>query len=406
MESSWSKNSSGPRVGREIEETESVVPLKNVLKTWALAALALAILAAGVGWFFWCKPPVLIGFVGPLTGRNAAMGIQARNGALLAVELTNSKGGVAGRELELFVKDEGDSPESARAADRELLGVGVVAIVGHVTSSQAMAALPEYEGKQTVLISPTVTTPELTGKKDNFFRILPDNRETARALAKYVWQKMNLDKAFLLADSDNASFAGSFNEAFSELFVKQGGAIQGKVEFSSRAGQDWEQLVRSIEASGAQVVVVSASARDASKLAQAIAAAGSAVRLVCSSWSMTGEALASGGKAMEGAVFSTSYMEDSDNPTFREFATRYERRFGWPPDFAAAFSYEAVQLLVTALGKTQGKREGLDEALLSGGVIRGVVEDFKLDPWGDVERNSYIVSVRDGKFVILERSYK
>lgn len=386
--------------------TTQAVLFRKALKTWVLVALAVAAAAGGAGLFLWSKPPVLIGFVGPLTGRNAGMGVQARNGALLAVEQVNKEGGVAGRRLELFVKDEGDTPEAARKADQELFSVGVVAVVGHLTSSQVLATLPLFEKQGTVLISPTASTPEVTGKKDNFYRVVPDNRDLAQSLAKYVWRKMNLDKAFLLADRDNAPFSESFNAAFAELFVKQGGVVVRKMDFSSREGLDWEALVKEIEKSDAQIVVLSASARDAARLAQALTATQTRIRLACSFWSMAGEALASGGKAMEGAVFASSYVEDMENPAFRDFATRYESRFGWRPDFSAAFSYESIQLLVAALEKTQGNRAGLNEALLSGGSVRGVVEDFKLDPWGDVERNSYIVGVRDGKYAILERSYK
>ena len=55
-----------------------------------------------------CTPPepVRIGFIGGLSGRVADLGIDGRNGAVLAVELRNKAGGIKGRKVELLVEDD------------------------------------------------------------------------------------------------------------------------------------------------------------------------------------------------------------------------------------------------------------------------------------------------------------
>ena len=58
------------------------------------------------------------------------MGVDGRDGALLAVETLNKAGGVTGRTLELVVRDDLSTDEGALAADLELKEAGVVAIVG------------------------------------------------------------------------------------------------------------------------------------------------------------------------------------------------------------------------------------------------------------------------------------
>ena len=87
-----------------------------------LAALAVAAPAG---------PPIPVGFVGPLTGGSAALGQSLRNGARLAVEELNAKGGVLGRPLLLLEADDEATPDKGAAAARALVErQGAVALVG------------------------------------------------------------------------------------------------------------------------------------------------------------------------------------------------------------------------------------------------------------------------------------
>ncbi|MEU5215361.1 ABC transporter substrate-binding protein [Streptomyces sp. NPDC020807] len=85
--------------------------------------------------------PVLLGALAPLTrpgwaeaGRHLVAGIE------LAVEEVNAAGGIAGRPLELLVRDTAADPARAEAAVEELAGLGVAAVVGEYHSVVARAA--------------------------------------------------------------------------------------------------------------------------------------------------------------------------------------------------------------------------------------------------------------------------
>lgn len=92
------------------------------------------------------QEPILIGFSANLTGTYSDLGVQGRNGASLALERINEEGGVAGRKLRLLARDDGNTAQQARQADRDLIANGVVAIIGHMTSAQSQAALPIAQG--------------------------------------------------------------------------------------------------------------------------------------------------------------------------------------------------------------------------------------------------------------------
>ena len=103
-----------------------------------------AIIILGVLILLSCTPPepIRIGFVGGTSGRVADLGIAGRDAVVLAVELRNQTGGVAGRKVDLLIKDDEQNPEVAQRVVRELIDQGAVAIVGPMTSAMALAVVP------------------------------------------------------------------------------------------------------------------------------------------------------------------------------------------------------------------------------------------------------------------------
>lgn len=146
----------------------------------------LALLLAG------CAPPpepISIGFIGGSSGRVADLGIAGRDGVQLAVDLRNQEGGVGGRMVRLLVRDDEQNPEAAARALRELIDQGVVAVVGPMTSAMAMATVPIANEAKLLMISPTVSTEDLSGRDDYFFRVGSSNHANAAEVARRHLQR-------------------------------------------------------------------------------------------------------------------------------------------------------------------------------------------------------------------------
>ena len=88
-----------------------------------------------------------------------------RDGARLAVEEINAKGGINGRLLELVERDDREDPDSAVVVATELYNdASVVAVLGHGFSGLTLAAAPVYNGgaNPLVQISPTASAPTVS----------------------------------------------------------------------------------------------------------------------------------------------------------------------------------------------------------------------------------------------------
>lgn len=347
------------------------------------------------------KKPVLVGFVAQMTGTQAELGVQERNGVQLAVEKINTEGGIAGRKIELVIRDDFGIPEKAQAADEELIKAGVVAIIGHATSGQTMAGLKITNPAKMVMISPTVSSPALSGLDDHFFRVYPTFKDSAQAFAEYVYKTGGLKRLAVIHDTDNAAYAKTYSSTFSEKYVALGGVISGEGSFSSKARPDFSPLLTRLRGGKAEGLLVIASDIDTALIAQKTRIMDWKIPLFTSAWAQTETLISNGGKAVEGLKLEQSYALSSSTPAFVEFRNSYQSRFGNAPSFGAAFGYEAAMVLAKALKKTGGSSAKLKEALQETRNFQGLMDNFSLDQYGDVQRPFYLSGIENGKFVIL-----
>ncbi len=347
--------------------------------------------------------PIKVGFAGELTGTQSDLGVHGRDGALLAIETLNESGGVAGRSLKLLVRDDQGTPEGAQAADRELIDAGIVAIIGHMTSAQSMAALPVIEEAGVVFLSPTTSTTELSGLDDHFFRVTATNAQEAHLLARHTYQRRSLSCVAVIYDDDNAAFSQTLWAGFARAYQALGGQVSNEIRFFSSKEPDFAPLVAQLRASDPQGLFIIASALDTALIVQQVRLGGWQVPLFAGGWAHTEILLQNGGRAVEGIEFVIAHDTNNQSPAFLDFQTRYQARFGRAPTFASAFAYEAVMVLAAALEKTHGQAKGLPQALLKTRDFEGLTGVISMDEYGDVVRTQFLSAVQDGQFVTLDR---
>lgn len=343
-----------------------------------------------------------IGFSAPLSGHYAEMGRQGEMGVLLAVETLNARGGIMGRPVKLIVRDDEGTRSGAVKADMELAEADVCAIIGHMTSSVAMATLPLMKQHGIPYISPTVSTPHLTGIKDLFFRVQPENTEWAAGLSTFLFTHTDVRSLLLAEDIDNSDYTFTVNDAIATSFQNDDGKIIGRMQFSARDNHWIKQLIHGVERTRPDAVVLAASAHDFAKFAKAFRPRFPDTMLIMSSWAVTPGMIKQAGQAAEGVISAISYTDDNSHPDFLDFVKRFKKRFGIRPGFAAARAYDAMLVVATGLEKAGGDPDALPRNLAPMLKVPGVTGTFDLDEYGDVKRPVYILKVENGRFRTLE----
>lgn len=346
--------------------------------------------------------PIIIGFSAQLTGRQAELGVQERNGVQLAVEKINEQGGIDGHKLSLVVKDDFGTPDRAKTADEELIKQGAVAIIGHATSSQTEAGLKVTNLAKVVMIGPTVSSPNLRGIDDYFFSVYPSFKSSSQAFAKYIYDRIGLKKMVIIYDKDNFIYSKNYVYTFLDEFESLGGKVSEEVSFSSEAHPDFESLLSKLKESKAEGILIVASDIDTALIAQRIRIMNWQIPMFTSAWAQTGTLITNGGHAVDGMISEQAYIFNSKIQDFSNFQARYEKRFGNEPSFGAAYSYEAMLVLSEALKKTNGRATELKQALLQIHDFKGLIDTFSFDKYGDVERPFYVSIINNGKYANVE----
>ena len=107
---------------------------------------------------------IKIGVAGPVTGDQAKMGMDFKNGVSLAVEEWNSKGGVLGKKIDVIVGDDQHDPKQAVSVANKMVNEGVVGVIGHFNSNCSIPASDVYNRAGIPMITPGSTNPQLTDK--------------------------------------------------------------------------------------------------------------------------------------------------------------------------------------------------------------------------------------------------
>jgi branched-chain amino acid transport system substrate-binding protein len=359
-------------------------------------ALALAALAAAS-----CsKPaPLKVGLVTGLSGRHYDLGLSSRNGVELALRQLNAAGGVNGRPVELLVRDDGQDPELARRAVEELVQAGVVAIIGHATSSMAEVTIPIVNREHVLMVSPTASSAAFLGKDDWFVMMHPSTIESGKALADHVSSRHLARRITVVYDLSNRAYTQAWYDAFKAAFDGLGGTVR-PLPFTAGQVASWGALAEQALAGDADGVTIVANSLDTAAFCQQVRLR-SAVPIFGAEWGFTQDVIANGGRAVEGAIFVMKVDLEDSSPRFVAFKQAYLERFGRPVDFAAVMAYEALQVLAEAL-RRDPTREGVRRVVLSLGSFEGLQGPLRIDAFGDGKRRHFVVTVRDGRVVPAE----
>lgn len=355
-------------------------------------------------WIASCAPdgdrPIVIGLAGPFS---QPRGVSMRRAAELAVKEINARGVLRGRQLELrIVDDSGRADVAIRVAQTLVDDPAVVAVVGHLTSGTSLAAAPVYgEGRRpVVMISPSASSPDLSGVNPFVFRVCPTDLSHGAQLARYARQTLGARRAGIIYIDDD--YGRGLRQSFAAEFRRLGGTVVEQDPSLAATASLEPYLSRMRQAGGVDVLML-ATERGGAELALR-----DLVRLGIRWPTIGGDALtgieAAGGLA-EGVRVSSAYLSDRPGERNAVFVAAYARAYeGQRPDHRGAGAYDIVQLLARVVTAVGTDRRAVRDRIARIGrdlpAYEGVTGTIAFDARGDVPAKSVVVGVvRDGRIV-------
>src|SRR6186713_1484437 len=179
---------------------------------------------------------IKIGVNEPLTGAFAASGTYVVNGAKIAADEINAKGGILGKKLELVIEDNKSNPtEAAAVAEKLITRDKVPVMMGAWGSSLTLAVMPKLVEYEVPMVVETSSAGKITTSGNPYvFRISPPSAVEGAAFSKII-DKLAIKKAdFLVINND---WGRGTAEDFGKM-MKEHGIVIGQVETMDQSAQD------------------------------------------------------------------------------------------------------------------------------------------------------------------------
>jgi branched-chain amino acid transport system substrate-binding protein len=349
-----------------------------------------------------CAPtePIYVGYLGGLSGRGSDLGTGGLNGTRLAVEIRNKSGGVKGRLVELVEADDQQDPEEARKAMERLIAHKVVAVVGPMTSAMAMATVSQSNQNKLVMVSPTVTTGDLSGLDDYFFRVIPETHDFVKTNVNHYIDTLGLRRVRLVYDLRNKSYTESWLKEFTQTFLARGGSTLPPVSFSSSDETNFPSLARQALSGNPQAIIILGNSVDVAMLCQSLRKTNPGIAIGTSEWAATERLPLLGGPLAEGVTVAQFFDRQSTAPDYLAFKSSYHKRYNREPGFAELLAFEATNVIFDAL-ESQGPNQSLKQSILAKRTFRGAHASIEFDPNGDTKGKTFMATIRNGRFAPL-----
>ncbi|WP_420224546.1 ABC transporter substrate-binding protein [Pigmentiphaga litoralis] len=370
----------------------------KTVKLIAIASLMQASLAAAA-----LAAPVKIGFISTFSGPGSVLGQDQYDGFMLAVE--QGKGKLGDTDIEIVKEDDQMKPEVGVQIARQMLQRDKVAIVTGVIYSNVMMAIhrPITSGEVFFIGSNAGPTP-VTGKGCSpYFFSTSWNNDQLHEAGGELTNKMGFKNVYLMAANYQAGKDAL--EGFKRTY-------KGKVigETYTQVNQpDYSVEIANLAAAKPDAIYVFYPGGMGVNFTKQYQQAGLSTKIpMLSSSTIDGSTLPALQEAALGAVTSSSYSPDLDNPANKQFAEAYRKKYNREPSLYAAQSYDAARLLASALKKTKGNvadKEAFRAALKAADFqsVRGYfaynTNQFPIAPFYRVD----VVKGADGKVAFANK---
>lgn len=363
----------------------------SLLVVFTLLAASLAGCAGG-------QKTIKIAILAPITGDVATFGASTRDGAILAFEEWNAKGGVNGAKIEWVVGDSRCDPVEARNAVNKAIDQDKVKfIVGAVCSSASIPISEVANEKKVLQISPTSTNPAVTVNPDGStkkytFRACFIDPFQGKVMAKFALEELGAKTAAVVLDQGNDYIRG-LAEFFRDAFEAGGGKVVVWESFV-KEDTDFSAIVAKVAEAKPDVFFIPAYYEKASLIgAQAKQAGVTAVMLGGDGW----DSPDLDRSAVDGGYHSNHYSGDDPRPVVQEWKAKYKAKYGSEPDALATLAYDAANILITSM-KNAGSFD-VDKVMAAMEKIEfeGVSGKVTFDAQHNPIKSAVVLQVKDGK---------
>ncbi len=351
--------------------------IRKTLLLAIFAALPAMALGAGHG------NKVKVGMITTLSGGGAGLGIDVRDGFMLAVKQSGND------HIEVVIEDDQRKPDIAvQLADKMIQSEKVDVLTGIIWSNLAMAVVPSATAQGKFYLSPNAGPSALAGKgcHENYFNVAWQNDNLHEAAGAYA-NTASLKNSFILAPNYPAG-----KDALTGYKRQYGGELAGEI-FTKLGQTDYAAELAQIRASGADSVFFFLPGGMGISFLKQYADSGIDLPVVGPAFSFDQGILQAVGAAALGVKNTSQWNKDIDNATNKAFVESFQAEYGRLPSLYASQGFDTANLLLSAMDKASVTDSDAFRAALEAADFDSTRGDFSFASNHHPVQNIYVREV-------------
>lgn len=280
-----------------------------------------------------------IGMITTLSGGGAGLGVDVRDGFMLAMKQSGRS------DVEVVVEDDQRKPDIAvQLSDKMIQSEKVDIMTGIIWSNLAMAVVPSAVNQDVFYLSPNAGPSALAGKgcHQNYFNVAWQNDNLHEAAGAYV-NGTGYKNSFILAP--NYPAGKDALTGYKRFFE---GSLAGEI-YTELGQSDYAAEIAQIRASGADSVFFFLPGGMGISFLKQYADSGVGLPVVGPAFSFDQGILQAVGGAALGVVNTSQWNKDIDNPTNASFVESFQAEYGRLPSLYASQGFDTANLILSAL---------------------------------------------------------
>jgi|688.fasta_scaffold109853_3 branched-chain amino acid transport system substrate-binding protein len=347
---------------------------------------------------------VKIGSASPLTGPQAHIGIDIRNGVQLAIEDANTANvEIGGKKIkfELVAEDDEANPTKATTVAQKLADAKVAAVVGHFNSGASIPASKIYSDAGIPQISPSSTNPKYTeqGFKTTF-RVVAHDGQQGPTLARFAAKTLQAKSVAIIDDS--TAYGQGLADNF-EATVKSLGLKVVAREHTTDKDTDFKAILTKIKGKKPDLIMFGGIDPQAAPMIKQMKDLGIKAKFIGGDGMQTPNFIKLAGNAAEGAMASIPGLPKDQMPGGKSFLEKYKGKFNQEVELFAPMGYDAVMVFIEAMKRAGSTDPAKFLPEIGKTDYQGVIGPIAFDEKGDLKNGPItIYVVKDGKWEPLE----
>jgi branched-chain amino acid transport system substrate-binding protein len=337
-----------------------------------------------------------------LSGTGTAAGTMFDNGVKLAVNEINAAGGILGRKIEYTSMDTQSNPAVAKALAQKAVDDKVYVVMGPVFSGSIIVSMAETRKAEITNFTGGEAANITQQGNPYIFRTSFTQSTAMPKLAKYIKDTIKAQSMSIIWV--NNDFGKGGRDTMTKALQAEG--IKVAADIPTDPGQiDFSSAVLKAKQANADALFVYTNEEESARALRELRKQGYDKPIIGET-TLTGQKVIElAGDAANGAIAHVGLTVDAPQPAIKAFDQKFQAAYHAKSDHNGMKGYSAmyvVKAMTEKIGKFDSK--ALAQAL-HGAVIRvkdqpGVLLDVKFDEHGDLDRESFLVKVENGRQVV------